>query len=65
MVAPQYDSRVSSGLLTPDFFDWPKHAQEQLAQLDPEAVVFVIGTNDANVWNSQPRRPTTGSGPRR
>jgi hypothetical protein len=51
VVAPQYDSRVSSGLLTPDFFDWPKHAQEQLAQLDPEAVVFVIGTNDANVWS--------------
>src|SRR4051794_13237477 len=51
VVAPQYDSRVSSGLLTPDFFDWPRHAQEQLAKLDPEAVVFVIGTNDANVWN--------------
>src|SRR6476661_1361433 len=51
VVAPQYDSRVSSGLLTPDFFDWPKHAQEQLAQLNPEAVVFVIGTNDANVWS--------------
>jgi hypothetical protein len=52
VVAPQYDSRVSSGLLTPDFFDWPEHAQEQLALLDPEAVVFVIGTNDANVWSS-------------
>jgi hypothetical protein len=52
VVAPQYDSRVSSGLLTPSFFDWPKHAQEQLALLDPEAVVFVIGTNDANVWSS-------------
>jgi hypothetical protein len=51
VVAPQYDSRVSSGLLNPDFFDWPDHAQEQLALLDPEAVVFVIGTNDANVWS--------------
>jgi hypothetical protein len=51
VVAPQYDSRVSSGLLNPSFFDWPKHAQEQLALLDPEAVVFVIGTNDANVWS--------------
>ena len=30
VVAPQYDSRVSSGLLNPSFFDWPKHAQEQL-----------------------------------
>jgi uncharacterized protein len=53
VVAPQYDSRVSSGLLTPSFFDWPKHAQEELAKLDPEAVVFVIGTNDANVWDDK------------
>jgi hypothetical protein len=51
VVAPQYDSRVSSGLLTPDFFDWPKHAEDQLTELDPEAVVFVVGTNDANVWS--------------
>lgn len=50
VVQPQYDSRVSSGLLNPDFFDWPKHAREQLALLDPEVVVFIIGTNDANVW---------------
>src|SRR4051812_8608515 len=53
VVAPQYDSRVSSGLLTPDFFDWPKHAREQLASVNPEAVAFVIGTNDANVWSPQ------------
>ena len=51
VVQPQYDSRVSSGLLNPNFFDWQEHAEEQLADLDPEVVVFVIGTNDANVWN--------------
>jgi hypothetical protein len=51
VVQPQYDSRVSSGLTNRSFFDWPKHAQEQLALLDPEVVVFVIGTNDANVWD--------------
>lgn len=50
VVQPQYDSRVSSGLLNPNFFDWPKHVEEQLALLDPEVVVFIIGTNDANVW---------------
>ena len=53
VVQPQYDSRVSSGLLTPDFYDWPKHAQQQLALLDPEVVVFIIGTNDANVWSDK------------
>jgi hypothetical protein len=52
VVAPQYDSRVSSGLLNPNFYDWPKHAADQLTELDPEAVVFVVGTNDANVWSS-------------
>ncbi len=53
VVQPQYDSRVSSGLLTPDFYDWPKHAEQQLALLNPEVVVFIIGTNDANVWSSK------------
>ena len=53
VVQPQYDSRVSSGLLTPDFYDWPKHAEQQLALLDPEVVVFIIGTNDANVWSDK------------
>ncbi|MBK5289456.1 MAG: DUF459 domain-containing protein [Acidimicrobiia bacterium] len=52
VVQPQYDSRVSSGLLNPNFVNWPKRAREQLDLLDPEVVVFVIGTNDANVWSS-------------
>ena len=51
VVQPQYDSRISSGLLNPGFFDWPEHAEQELADLDPEVVVFVIGTNDANVWD--------------
>jgi hypothetical protein len=40
---------VSSGLTSPDFFDWPEQATEQLALLTPDAVAFVIGTNDAKV----------------
>jgi hypothetical protein len=52
VVQPQYDSRVSSGLMNPNFFDWPTHVTEQLAFLKPEAVVFIVGTNDANVWSS-------------
>ena len=51
VVQPQYDSRVSSGLLSPSFFNWPRHAAEQLRVLDPEVVVFIIGTNDANIWD--------------
>lgn len=52
VVQPQYDSRVSSGLLNPNFVNWPKRAREQIDRLDPEVVVFVIGTNDANVWST-------------
>jgi len=46
VVAPVYDSHVSSGLANPGFYDWPKHATTELARLDPEAVAFIIGTND-------------------
>ncbi len=47
VVAPRFDSRVSSGLNSPTFFDWPKHATEEMAKRDPEAVVFIIDANDA------------------
>ncbi len=62
VVAPEYDSRVSSGLLSPNFFDWPDHAKQQLDVIDPEVVVFLVGTNDANVWSNRlgaeyPRAP--------
>jgi hypothetical protein len=46
VVQPYFDSRVSSGLGNPSFFDWPKHATEEMARLSPEIVVFIIGTND-------------------
>ncbi len=46
VVQPVYDSRVSSGLGSPEFFDWPRHATEEMARLDPEVVVFIIGAND-------------------
>ncbi len=50
VVQPQYDSRVGSGLMSGNI-DWMKHAQEQMDLLKPEAVVFIIGTNDANVYD--------------
>lgn len=46
VVQPIFDSRVSSGLSTPSFFDWPAHATQEIARLDPEVVVFIIGAND-------------------
>jgi hypothetical protein len=46
VVQPYFDSRVSSGLSNPGFFDWPDHAKSEVARLEPEIVVFIIGTND-------------------
>lgn len=46
VVAPVHDSRSGSGLSTPRFFDWPEHAASEMGRIDPEHVVFIIGTND-------------------
>jgi hypothetical protein len=54
IVLTTYDSRVSSGLASPEFFDWPKQATTELADVDPEIVVFIIGANDYNIARSQP-----------
>ncbi|HEY4396453.1 MAG TPA: DUF459 domain-containing protein [Acidimicrobiia bacterium] len=49
VVQPTFDSRVSSGLLTPDFVNWPRHGAEDMALYKPEVSVFIIGANDAKV----------------
>ncbi len=46
VVQPYFDSRVSSGLADPGFFDWPDHVATEMPRIDPEVVVFIIGTND-------------------
>jgi hypothetical protein len=46
VVQPYFDSRVSSGLANPGFFDWPTHATTEMATIDPEIVAFIIGAND-------------------
>lgn len=53
VVQPQYLARVSTGLASPDFFDWPAHATLDLAQFDPEVVVFIIGANDASTYDAR------------
>jgi hypothetical protein len=53
VVQPQFDSRVSSGLTSKGFFDWPTHAAKEMARLDPEVAVFIIGANDFNAPTNQ------------
>ena len=40
------ESRHSSGLARPDFFDWRTRARAQVAELKPGAVVVFLGAND-------------------
>jgi hypothetical protein len=53
VVDTEVDYKVSSGLAGDDVRDWPEHAAEALAEHDPEAVVFMIGTNDASIVSSR------------
>src|SRR5262245_30752629 len=59
VVAPVYESRVSSGVSSPGFFDWPKRVSEEVPRLNPEVVVFVMGTND---WMAPQPTPLDATG---
>lgn len=49
VVQPTYDSRQGSGLMSGDV-QWLQRGQEAMDDLNPEVVVFIIGTNDAVVY---------------
>jgi hypothetical protein len=51
VVQTHVDYKVSSGLV-PSVRDWQSYAAKALPTRNPEAVVFMIGTNDANLVNS-------------
>jgi hypothetical protein len=56
VVAGQRELRYSSGLTRPDYFDWPAELGRLLERDDPEAVVIMLGANDAQAI-------MTGQGP--
>jgi len=41
------ESKLSSGLTRPDFFNWPARLSEVISEEDPHAVVLMFGGNDA------------------
>ena len=46
VVDASHDFKYSSGLARPDFFDWPERMRETVPQVDPDAVLIMIGAND-------------------
>ena len=46
------DYKVSSGLEDLGIRDWPEHAQQEMANINPDHVVFIIGANDASIVNT-------------
>jgi uncharacterized protein len=47
VVQPVLDARESSGLLSPEFVNWPKRGGEDMITYNPEVAVFIVGANDA------------------
>src|SRR5207248_5929502 len=43
VVQPVFDSRLSSGLLSPDFLNWPPHAAATIPLYDPAVTALQIG----------------------
>lgn len=46
-IAARVDYHVSSGLSRPDYFDWPQRLIDMVVETKAEAVVFLVGGNDA------------------
>jgi hypothetical protein len=46
------DYKVSSGLEDQGIRDWYQHATDAMASSNPDAIVFIIGTNDASIANT-------------
>jgi hypothetical protein len=46
LIKPLLDYRISTGLVRPDFFNWPAQLQSQIEAFDPGAVAVMFGAND-------------------
>lgn len=46
LIKPRLDYRISTGLVRPDFFNWPAQLQQQIKDFEPGAAVVMWGAND-------------------
>jgi uncharacterized protein len=59
VVAAALDARESTGLTRPDYFNWPAELTTDIAKVDPQVVVIMIGANDAQDFLGPPDVPYT------
>jgi hypothetical protein len=52
LVAVDLDYKPASGLSRPDYFDWAAALANDIARLDPEIVVVMLGGNDAQSFEA-------------
>jgi hypothetical protein len=52
IVKAHVDYKVSSGLANNGVRDWPKRFAQEQTQYKPEAIVFMVGANDASIVGS-------------
>ena len=50
VVSMTTDYKVSTGLVRPDFFDWPAHLQQSVPLAGPDIVVALFGGNDGQAF---------------
>jgi uncharacterized protein len=53
------DARESTGLVRPDYFNWPAELTTDIQKVDPQVVVIMIGANDAQDFLGPPDVPYT------
>ena len=46
LIKPLLDYHISTGLVRPDFFNWPAQLQQQAKSFDPGAVAVMFGANN-------------------
>jgi hypothetical protein len=52
IVKAHVDYKVSSGLASNGVRDWPERFAQEQTQYEPEAIVFMVGANDASIVGS-------------
>ena len=57
VVTATLDAKESTGLTRPDYFNWPAELQGDLAKVNPQVIVIMMGANDPQDFPGPPDVP--------